>query len=299
VGPSSDIYSLGLTLAEMLEGAPVFASENVSEILSEHASTTPTDLPPRARDSRFCDVLSRAIAKAPADRFASAEEMFAAVEALDIDASRAATAGDPVTRIMVDRSTAVGAFDPTTATPLVSQRSPHGPASNLGTLAIVAGPLALLAIGGIVFALSRTSSHSSANGPAASTTASAPDPYASETPESLPRTATIVVADDNELVEAIKPLGFHVAKWGKTRVQDAAVNVNIESSDCAGGMVFVSAADEDSVTKAVAGYATVPPRYPIIRDPAHHRAIWISVAGANFAGERCTVALYHALVKPE
>jgi serine/threonine protein kinase len=299
VGPASDIYSLGLTLAEMLEGAPVFASENVSEILADHASTTPTELPPRAMRSRFRDVLSRAIAKAPLDRYASAEEMFAAVEALEIDASRAATAGDSSTRIMVDRSAPVGAFDPTTATPLISQRSPRAPASNVGSLAIVAGPLALLAIGGIVLAFSKTSSFSRANASATSASASPPDPYASETPESLPRSGSILASDENELVEAIKPLGFHVAKWGKTRIQDVAVNVNVESSDCAGGILFVSAADEEAVNKAVAGYASVPPRYPIIRDPVHHRAIWISVAGANFAGERCTVRLYHALVKPD
>jgi serine/threonine-protein kinase len=77
----SDVYSLGCLLYEMLAGRPPFAAPTAAGLLHQHlgASAPPvtTIRPgvPKAVDA----AITRALAKAPADRFASASEFAAAL----------------------------------------------------------------------------------------------------------------------------------------------------------------------------------------------------------------------------
>ncbi len=304
VGPASDLYSLGLTLVEMLSGAPVFASESIAEILAQQSSMAPTELPPRATESRLRNVIARAIAKAPPERFRSAEEMLAAVEALGIDASRAATSGTISTRIAIDTSTSVSPFEPTTATPLASRRSPPlvAPRRRMATIAIIGGAAVFFASAVVVALFARkAASHGSgsASTSARATESPTPSPSSTETPESLPRTGTIVAGNQDDVVAAVAPIGFHSSKWATTASQNGTVNVSVESADCAGGIILITADDDATFARRTAGYDAVAPRYPFILDAAHHRGLLISLSGMNFAGERCTVAVYHALVQPD
>ena len=78
IGVAADLYALGVTLFQALTGRPPFLGPDlVAQHLGE-APPAPSSLRPelaRAHD----DVLLRALAKAPEDRFASAAEMAAAV----------------------------------------------------------------------------------------------------------------------------------------------------------------------------------------------------------------------------
>lgn len=77
-GKEVDIYSLGIILYEMLTGHVPFDGESAGEILLKHLSEAPdlSPLPPRLRP-----VLGKALAKDPAQRFASIEEFVSAFDA--------------------------------------------------------------------------------------------------------------------------------------------------------------------------------------------------------------------------
>ncbi len=78
--PATDIYSFGVLLYNLLSGASPFAADSLTELLHQHAhdplpalhSARP-DLPPAVDD-----VIQRATAKAPGNRFQSAPELAAA-----------------------------------------------------------------------------------------------------------------------------------------------------------------------------------------------------------------------------
>ena len=83
VTPASDIYALGVVIYEMLVGQLPFSADTPLAVLLKHMSDAPTlpcaivpDLPPDVDD-----VLGRALAKSPRDRFKSAGEMASALEA--------------------------------------------------------------------------------------------------------------------------------------------------------------------------------------------------------------------------
>lgn len=78
IGPSADIFSLGLVVAEWLTGTPRLSSESHSEVMSQLLSSDPLvidDVP-----YRWKRWLQRCIAKIPEKRFQSADEAAQALE---------------------------------------------------------------------------------------------------------------------------------------------------------------------------------------------------------------------------
>ena len=84
IGYSADLYALGATLVEALTGRPPFLGP---DLVAQHLGEDPTR--PSARRPGLSplhdEVLTRALAKAPADRFASAIEMAEAAAAWPIE----------------------------------------------------------------------------------------------------------------------------------------------------------------------------------------------------------------------
>ena len=73
----TDIYSLGVMLYEMLAGRPPFVAEGVGELFALHMLQQPPPLTNFAPDTppAMVAAVMRALAKKPADRFASMEEL--------------------------------------------------------------------------------------------------------------------------------------------------------------------------------------------------------------------------------
>ncbi|MFO0552989.1 MAG: protein kinase [Polyangiaceae bacterium] len=91
VGPPTDLYAVGLVLAEMITGRPVFAHLDGFELLLEQGSDKPVPLAPEVLASPLGPIIQRATAKSPALRFQSAAEMLA-----ELDRGSPTTAGGSV-----------------------------------------------------------------------------------------------------------------------------------------------------------------------------------------------------------
>jgi len=80
----SDIYALGATFHCLLTGSPPFVGDSTPSILYKHVFEEPPD--PRTINSdvpaSYLGVLRKAMAKAPADRYGSADELIADLQAV-------------------------------------------------------------------------------------------------------------------------------------------------------------------------------------------------------------------------
>src|SRR5713101_7562928 len=79
----SDLYSLGCVLYEMLAGQPPFTGPTVESVLHQHLTADPAPVTQLRRTvpESMVSVLGRALAKAPADRYATAAQFAAALDA--------------------------------------------------------------------------------------------------------------------------------------------------------------------------------------------------------------------------
>ncbi|HET6578579.1 MAG TPA: serine/threonine-protein kinase [Gemmatimonadales bacterium] len=85
----SDIYSLGCVLFEMLAGEPPFGGGTPQAVIAKHMQATVPDLRVvrPAVTARLRSVVQTALAKVPADRFASAEQFAHALESIAPEAA--------------------------------------------------------------------------------------------------------------------------------------------------------------------------------------------------------------------
>jgi eukaryotic-like serine/threonine-protein kinase len=124
VDQTSDLYSVGVVLYELLTGAVPFTGDTPVEIAMKHLSSTPE--PPsirRAEVPRDLDkVVLRALAKDPADRYQSAEEMDADLARVASGAAVSPATEEAATAI-ISRPTSVTAITP----PRTRETVPYAP----------------------------------------------------------------------------------------------------------------------------------------------------------------------------
>jgi eukaryotic-like serine/threonine-protein kinase len=80
----SDLYSLGVMFYEMLTGQKPYTGATAMEVIYKHKRADLPEIAPRFADYR--EMLTRLLAKSPADRYQSARELLEAISALKIPA---------------------------------------------------------------------------------------------------------------------------------------------------------------------------------------------------------------------
>src|SRR5262249_39122237 len=114
----SDLYALGCVLFQCLTGRPPFTAANESDVMRAHLLDTPP--PPSALvpgvPAGLDDVVAKALAKDPGDRYGTADELVAALD--DVARRPAAAAvvdGSEPDQQEVDGATPVAAADGSSA----------------------------------------------------------------------------------------------------------------------------------------------------------------------------------------
>lgn len=87
VGPATDLYAVGLIIAEMLCGERVVKGDAIIEVYITHISDEPLALHPKVQASPLADIVAKAISKDPTQRYGRADDMLHALLAVDVASS--------------------------------------------------------------------------------------------------------------------------------------------------------------------------------------------------------------------
>lgn len=169
----SDVYGLGATLYACLTGGAPFAEageESIVALVGRIASESPRDLRPRGVPDELASAIERALAKSPAERTASADELRSELDeaAAQMEAGAGLAAAPPPTvpapPLHHERTAAVpvletvaASYEATQPAPAPARRSsrrePHSSRRWYGVLASVA--VLVLGLGALLFVVTK------------------------------------------------------------------------------------------------------------------------------------------------
>jgi eukaryotic-like serine/threonine-protein kinase len=124
VTPATDIYALGAVAYHCITGVPPFDGDNALQVALRHLEDEPEPLPPDVPEPVRA-LVTRAMAKHPADRFASAAEMGAAALEATRPLDWRALTGTAMTRPALTRT----GLTSTNATRPITRAAPPPPAA--------------------------------------------------------------------------------------------------------------------------------------------------------------------------
>ena len=149
VSPQSDIYSLGVTLYEALTGGRPFKADSAFAVVTKHVNDPVPALPGRLRHLQA--VIDKCMAKRPAERFASADDLVVALLS-----AGGGVSGTDHTVLVSPRNTSPGGFSaagqsmPPSSVPTeaATVMAPGNATPRRKGVWVAAGLAALVAIGG-------------------------------------------------------------------------------------------------------------------------------------------------------
>lgn len=139
-----DLYACGVMLFELLTGAKPFHADDPMAVCMQHISTAPPRLADKAPGRSFGaleDVVARALAKDPAQRFSSAEEFARAL----VDAAKMLAALPAVKPAKPENATIP--LEPSAILTKPAMSAARAPGKTKRTMAIVGGAAIVIAIG--------------------------------------------------------------------------------------------------------------------------------------------------------
>ncbi|MCB1788681.1 MAG: serine/threonine protein kinase [Gammaproteobacteria bacterium] len=150
VSPQSDIYSLGVTLYEALTGGRPFKADSAFAVVTKHVNDPVPALPGRLRHLQA--VIDKCMAKRPAERFASADDLVVALLS-----AGGGVSGTDHTVLVSPRNTSPGGFSaagqsmPPSSVPTeaATVMAPANATPRRKGVWVAAGLAALVAIGGV------------------------------------------------------------------------------------------------------------------------------------------------------